>query len=55
VALQLEILVLRHQLGVLHRSVKHLKLTAADRCSRLGYAVSGRTGAQSASPIFDRC
>jgi putative transposase len=31
-ALQLEILALRHQLGVLHRSVKRPKLTAADRC-----------------------
>ena len=30
-ALQLEILALRHQLGVLHRSVKRPKLTAADR------------------------
>jgi transposase InsO family protein len=31
-ALQLEILALRHQLGVLQRSVKRPKLTAADRC-----------------------
>ena len=31
-ALQLEILALRHQVGVLQRSVKRLKLTAADRC-----------------------
>jgi hypothetical protein len=30
--LQLEILALRHQLGVLQRSVKRPKLTAADRC-----------------------
>jgi len=30
-ALQLEILALRHQLGVLQRSVKRPKLTAADR------------------------
>jgi hypothetical protein len=30
-ALQLEILALRHQLGVLHRSVKRPKLTPADR------------------------
>jgi putative transposase len=30
-ALQVEILALRHQLGVLHRSVKRPKLTAADR------------------------
>jgi hypothetical protein len=30
-ALQLEILALRHQLGVLHRSVKRPKLTTADR------------------------
>ncbi|MBM3754224.1 MAG: hypothetical protein FJW38_09615, partial [Acidobacteria bacterium] len=41
-ALQLEILALRHQLGVLQRSVKPPKLTAADRflwasgCRRLG-------------------
>ena len=31
-ALQLEILALRHQVGVLQRSVKRPKLTAADRC-----------------------
>ena len=31
-ALQLEILALRHQLGVLQRSVKRPKLTPADRC-----------------------
>src|SRR5215211_4257316 len=31
-ALQLEILALRHQIGVLQRSVKRPKLTAADRC-----------------------
>ena len=30
-ALQVEVLALRHQLGVLHRSVKRPKLTAADR------------------------
>jgi hypothetical protein len=30
-ALQLEILALRHQLGVLHRSVKRPKLTRSDR------------------------
>src|SRR5438270_8804077 len=30
-ALQLEILALRHQLGVVHRSVKRPKLTPADR------------------------
>jgi hypothetical protein len=30
-ALQLEILALRHQLGVVHRSVKRPKLTAPDR------------------------
>ena len=30
-ALQLEILALRHQIGVLQRSVKRPKLTAADR------------------------
>jgi len=30
-ALQLEILVLRHQIGVLQCSVKHPKLTASDR------------------------
>ena len=30
--IQLEILALRHQLGVLQRSVKRPKLTAADRC-----------------------
>jgi hypothetical protein len=30
-ALQLEILALRHQLGVLHRSAKRPKPTAADR------------------------
>lgn len=30
-ALQLEILALRHQLGVLHRSVKRPKLTMSDR------------------------
>jgi len=33
-ALQLEILVLRHQLGVLHRSVKRPKLTVVDRLFR---------------------
>jgi hypothetical protein len=31
-ALQLKILALRHQIGVLKRSVKRPKLTAADRC-----------------------
>src|SRR5215831_12450213 len=31
-ALQLEILALRHQLGVLQRSVKRPKLSPADRC-----------------------
>jgi hypothetical protein len=31
-ALQLENLALRHQLGVLHRSVKRPKLTTFDRC-----------------------
>jgi hypothetical protein len=31
-ALQLEILALRHQIGVLQRSVKRPRLTAADRC-----------------------
>ena len=31
-ALQLEILALRHQIGVLQRSVKRSKLTAADLC-----------------------
>ena len=30
-ALQVEILALRHQIGVLHRSVKRPKLTAPDR------------------------
>ena len=30
-ALQVEVVALRHQLGVLHRSVKRPKLTAADR------------------------
>ena len=30
-ALQVEVLALRHQLGILHRSVKRPKLTAADR------------------------
>jgi len=34
-ALQLEILALRHQLGVLHRSVKWPKLTAAYRFLRV--------------------
>lgn len=33
-ALQLENLALRHQLGVLHRSVKRPRLTAADRLLR---------------------
>jgi hypothetical protein len=37
-ALQVEVLALRHQLGVLHRSVKRPKLTAADP-SLLGMAV----------------
>jgi hypothetical protein len=32
--LQVEILALRHQLGVLLRSVRRPKLTAADRCFR---------------------
>jgi transposase InsO family protein len=35
-ALQLEILALRHQLGVVHRSVKRPKLTAADRLLWVG-------------------
>jgi hypothetical protein len=47
-ALQLEILALRHQLGVLHRSVKRPKLTPADRPCGLGSARSGTTGA----PVF---
>jgi hypothetical protein len=39
-ALQLENLALRHQLGVLHRSVKKPKLTPINRCS--GLCVSHR-------------
>ena len=35
-ALQLEILALRHQLGVLQRSVKRLKLSPADRLALFG-------------------
>jgi hypothetical protein len=48
-ALQLEILALRHQLGVLHRSVKRPKLTSSDRLLWIWLRGTGPIGDQHSS------